>query len=110
AGAATPFVAVGAVATLVGAITLGANDSVLLGGVLAIAAGASVGLVGGHGDRRRATTWIGVLTVFGGCVAVTSDIAPDSAAGVGGIAFAFAFVLGVLAWWLAPLLGEPDDG
>ena len=73
-------------------------------------AGAAVGLVGGHGDRRRATTWIGVLAVFGGCVAVISDIAPSSAAGVGGIAFGFALVLGSIAWWLAPVLGEPDDG
>jgi MFS family permease len=110
AGAATPFVAVGAIEALAGAIVLGGNDSLLLGGLLAIVAGAAVGLVGGHGDRRRATTWIGVLAVFGGCVAVISDIAPSSAAGVGGIAFGFALVLGSLAWWLAPVLGEPDDG
>jgi hypothetical protein len=110
AGAATPFVAVGALETLAGAIVLGGNDSLLLGGLLAIAAGAVVGLVGGHGDRRRATTWIGVLAVFGGCVAVISDIAPSSAAGVGGIAFGFALVLGCIAWWLAPVLGEPEDG
>jgi hypothetical protein len=110
AGAATPFVAVGAIEALAGAIVLGGNDSLLLGGLLAIAAGAIVGLVGGHGDRRRATTWIGVIAVFGGCVAVISDIAPSSAAGVGGIAFAFALVLGSIAWWLAPVLGEPDDG
>ena len=110
AGAATPFVAVGAIETLAGAIVLGGNESVLLGGVLAIAAGAVVGLVGGHGDRRRATTWIGVLAVFGGCVAIIVDIAPSSAAAVGGIAFGFALVLGSIAWWLAPVLGEPDDG
>lgn len=110
AGAATPFVAVGAIETLAGAVVLGGNDSLLLGGLLAIAAGAVVGLVGGHGDRRRATTWIGVLAVFGGCVAVIADIAPSSAAAVGGIAFGFALVLGSLAWWLAPVLGEPDDG
>jgi hypothetical protein len=109
-GAATPFVAVGAFETLAGAIVLGGNDSVLLGGLLAIAAGAIVGLVGARGDRRRATTWIGVLAIFGGCVAVLSDIAPDSAAGVGGIAFGFALVLGSVAFWLAPVLGEPDDG
>ena len=82
-GAATPFVAIGAVETLAGAIVLGGNDSVLLGGLLAVGAGAIVGLVGGRGDRRRATTWIGVLAVFGGCVAVLVDIAPDSSAGVG---------------------------
>jgi hypothetical protein len=110
AGAATPFVAVGAIETLAGAIVLGGNDSLLLGGFLAIAAGAVVGLVGGHGDRRRATTWIGVLAVFGGCVAIIVDIAPSSAAGVGGIAFGFALALGSIAWWLAPVLGEPDDG
>jgi hypothetical protein len=110
AGAATPFVAVGAFETLAGAIVLGGNDSLLLGGLLAIAAGAAVGLVGGHGDRRRATTWIGVLAVFGGCAAVIGDIAPDSAAAVGGIAFGFALILGSIAWWLAPVLGEPDDG
>ena len=110
AGAATPFVAVGAIETLAGAIVLGGNESVLLGGLLAIAAGAAVGLVGGHGDRRRATTWIGVIAVFGGCVAIIADIAPSSAAAVGGIAFGFALALGSIAWWLAPVLGEPDDG
>jgi hypothetical protein len=110
AGAATPFVAVGAVETLAGAIVLGGNDSLLLGGLLAIGAGAVVGLVGGHGDRRRATTWLGVVAVFGGCVAVIADIAPSSSAGVGGIAFGFALMLGSIAWWLAPVLGEPDDG
>jgi hypothetical protein len=110
AGAATPFVAVGAVETLAGAIVLGGNDSLLLGGLLAIAAGAVVGLVGGHGDRRRATTWLGAIAVFGGCAAVIVDIAPSSAAGVGGIAFGFALMLGSIAWWLAPVLGEPDDG
>jgi hypothetical protein len=110
AGAATPFVAVGAIETLVGAIVLGGNESVLLAGLLAIAAGAVVGLVGSRGDQRRATTWIGVIAVFGGCVAVITDIRPDSAAGVGGIAFGFALVLGSIAWWLAPVLGEPDDG
>ena len=109
-GAATPFVAIGAIETLVGAIVLGGNDSLLLGGVLAAGAGAIVGLVGGRGDRRRATTWIGALAVFGGCVAILVDLAPDSAAGVGGIAFGFAVALGALAYWLAPVLGEPDDG
>jgi hypothetical protein len=109
-GAAPPFVAVGAFVTPVAAVGLGGHDSVLLGGLLAIGAGAVCGLVAGRGDRRRATTWIGVLAIFGGCVAVLTDLAPDSAAGVGGIAFAFALVLGALAYWLAPVLGEPDDG
>lgn len=109
-GAATPFIAVGALETIGGAVVLGGNQSVLLGGLLAIAAGAIVGIVAAQGDRRRATTWIGVLTVFGGLVAVLVDIAPSSAAGVGGIALAFAAGLGLIAWFLAPVLGEPDDG
>ena len=67
-------------------------------------------LVGGHGDQRRGTTWIGVLTVFGGFVAILVDIAPSSAAATGGIALGFAFILGCLAWYLAPVLGEPNDG
>ncbi|MEX1008940.1 MAG: hypothetical protein WD271_13990 [Acidimicrobiia bacterium] len=109
-GAATPFIAVGALEAITGAVVLGGNESVLLGGLLAVAAGAVVGIVGAQGERRRATTWIGVLTVFGGLVAVLVDIAPSSAAGVGGIALAFAAGLGVIAWWLAPVLGEPNDG
>jgi hypothetical protein len=109
-GAATPFIAVGAFETIVGSVVLGGNTSLLAGGIAAVGAGTVVGMVAARGDRRRATTWIGVLTVFGGLVAVLIDIAPDSAAGVGGIALAFAVGLGIIAWRLAPLLGEPDDG
>jgi len=43
-------------------------------------------------------------------MAIIADVAPSSAAGVGGIATAFAVVLGLVAWRLAPVLGEPDDG
>ncbi len=109
-GAATPFIAVGALEAIVGAVVLGGNESLLMGGLLAVAAGAIVGIIGARGDRRRATTWIGVLTVFGGLVAVIVDIAPDSAWGVGAIALGFAVALSLIAWWLAPVLGEPDDG
>jgi hypothetical protein len=110
AGAATPCIGVGAYETITGAIALGAQESLLLGGLLAIAAGTVVGLVAARGENRRATTWIGVIAVFGGMVAVIADIAPSSAAGVGGIAAAFAIGLGLVAWVLAPVLGEPDDG
>ena len=82
-----------------------------LAGLLAIGAGAVVGIVGRRGDRRRATTWIGVLVVFGGSVAVLVDIAPEQRGGVGGIALGFALgARASIAWWLAPVLGEPDDG
>jgi hypothetical protein len=109
-GAATPFVAVGALETIAGGVVLGGNQSLLLGGLLAVAAGAVVGIVGAQGDRRRATTWIGALTVFGGLVAVLIDIRPSTAAGVGGVALGFAVGLGVIAWLLAPVLREPNDG
>jgi MFS family permease len=109
-GTATPFIAVGAFEAIIGAIVLGGNESVLLAGFLAVGAGAVVGLVGGHGDQRRATTWIGVLTVFGGFVAIMVDIAPDSGWSTGGIALGFALIFGCIAWFLAPVLGEPDDG
>lgn len=109
-GAATPFIAVGAYETITGAVALGAQESTLVGGLLAIASGAIVGLVAARGENRRASTWFGAFAVFGGMVAIIADIAPSSAAGVGGIATAFTLVLGVVAWRLAPVLGEPDDG
>lgn len=109
-GAATPFVAVGAFEAIVGAAVLGSNESALAGGLLAIGVGIVVGVIGGRGENRRATTWIGVITVFVGLVVVLIDIAPNSAAGVGAIAVVFALTLGGVAWGLAPLLGEPNDG
>jgi hypothetical protein len=110
AGAATPFIAVGAIEALAGAVALGGSKGTLAGGLLAAAAGIVVGVVGAMGDGRRASTWIGVLAIFGGLVAVLVDIAPNSAAGVGGIALGFAIGLGAIATFLAPRLGEPDDG
>ena len=109
-GAATPFVAVGAVIAISGGVGLAAPESTLAAGIVAVLIGAAVGIVGANGPQRRATTWLGVLTVFGGLVAILVDIAPSSEAGVGAIALAFALALGALAWWLAPVLREPDDG
>jgi len=110
AGAATPFIAVGAIEAIVGAVALGGSKGALAGGLLAVAVGLVVGVVGAVGETRRGSTWIGVLTIFGGLVAVLVDIAPSSAAAVGGIALAFAVGLGAIAIWVAPRLGEPDDG
>jgi hypothetical protein len=109
-GAATPFIAVGSVSAIIGGIALASPESGFAAGVTAVLIGAAVGIVGAAGPQRRATTWIGVLTVFGGMVAILVDIAPSSEAGVGAIALAFALGLGALAWWLAPVLNEPDDG
>ena len=110
AGAATPFLAVGAFAAVVGGVTLGASESTLVGGIVAVLIGAAVGITGAAGHVRRGTTWFGVLVVFGGLVAILVDVAPDEEAGLGAIALLIAVVCGALAWWLARVLGEPDDG
>jgi hypothetical protein len=110
AGAATPFLAVGAVSAIVGGVSLVGQDSPLGAGIVAVLIGAAVGVIGAAGRDRRGTTWLGVLTVFGGLVAILANISPDEPAGVGAIAFGFAVALGALAWWLAPVLQEPDDG
>jgi len=110
AGSATPFIAVGALEALSGAISLGANHGTLAAALLAVAAGAVISIIGALGRNRRGSTWIGVLAIFGGMVAVLADIAPSSAAAVGGIAAGFAIGLGLIAVLIAPWLGEPDDG
>ena len=109
AGAATPFVAIGAIDLIAGAVILGGNHSTLAGGLAAVGAGALVGLVGARGEGRRGTTWIGVLTVFGGLVAVLIDIDPDTAGQTGLIAAAFALGLVAVSLVLGPILAEPDE-
>ena len=110
AGAATPFIAVGAIDTLVGAIALGGNDSAAAGGALAALAGAVIGFVGSRGENRRGSVWVGGLAIAIGLLVIVADAAGDSTAGFGGLALLVAAVLGLAAWWLAPRLGEPDDG
>lgn len=108
-GTATPLIAVGAVYAIVGAIALGSEESVIAGGLLAAAAGAGVGLVGGLGEHRRGSTWIGVLTVVGGLVAVIGDIA-DSTLGFAGLAAVVAVGLCAIGFVAAPKLDEAPDG
>jgi hypothetical protein len=86
AGAATPFIAVGAYETIVGAVGLGANESTIVGGLFAIAAGSVVGMIAARGENRRGSTWFGAISIFGGVVAIIAAISPGSAGGVGGIA------------------------
>jgi hypothetical protein len=109
-GAATPFIATGALFGIVGAIVLGADDSVLTAGFLAAGTGAAVGLVGGLGESRRATTWIGGLTVLGGLAAVAGDLAGESILGFAGLAALMALGLGALGVVASRRLGEPVDG
>lgn len=110
AGMATPFLVVGAISAVVGGVSLAAEESVFLGGLVAVLIGAAIGVIGAAGHQRRGTPWLGIVILFGGGVAILSDLAPDDAGGVGAIALVFAVALGVIAFFLAPLLGEPDDG
>ena len=109
AGAATPFIVVGAIATIIGALALGADESVFAGGLLAAISGGAVGLVGGLGTNRRGTTWIGVLFVVGGLLAIISDAA-HSTLGFAGLAALVALVLGLGAVLTVHRLNEFTDG
>jgi hypothetical protein len=116
AGAATPFIFVGALATLLGAIAWGGNESLLAGSLSAIASGAAVGFVGGQGHDRRASTWFGVIFVVFGFVGLAVKIISGddgdggSAIAYAGVFAAFAVALAAGAWYAAPRLNEHIDG
>ncbi|MFO7589730.1 MAG: hypothetical protein R6X23_02385 [Acidimicrobiia bacterium] len=110
AGAATPFLAVGALLAVVGAASLGGQESVVLGGLLTAAAGALVGWIGARGEGRRGSVWIGGIVVVFGLLAVIGDLAGDSALGLAGLAALVAAGLVALGIVLAPKLEEPVDG
>jgi len=117
AGAATPFLVVGAIAAISGAIALGiAEETLLGGGLLVAAAGAAVGFVGGQGMDRRGSTWFGVIVVVLGFVPIVIDVVTgdDFEGGTAlGYAAAFAIVallLGAAAWFAAPRFKEYVDG
>ena len=117
AGAATPFIVAGAISTIGGAVGLGVSEETLIGsGILATAAGAAVGFVGGQGLHRRASTWIGVITAVIGLIVVVVGIVTGEDGDGGsawGYAGAFAIVaalLGAVAWYAAPRLSEYVDG
>ena len=113
AGMATPFIAVGMIFAIVGAAVLGFDESVIVGGLLAAATGAVVGLVGGFGEHRRGSTWIGVITVVIGLGVVVGDLADETDNVELFFAIFAALVaagLGYLALWAAPKLNEHPDG
>ena len=115
-GAATPFVLVGTIATLVGAVVLGGDESLFWGGFAAVAAGTAVGLVGGFGTDRRFSTWFGVVFVVGGLLAIVVDfVSGDQLRGGRALEYAGVFALaallmGAAAWCAAPRLREHVDG
>lgn len=107
-GLGTPFIVVGAIATIAGAAALGADDSAVLGGFLAALAGLLVGLVGTFG-KRRASTWIGALTAVIGIAAVIGDVA-DSTGGAFGLLTVATAVFLIVALWCFYGLDEATDG
>lgn len=111
-GLATPFVAVGAVATITGAIIVGVDAGEVGGGLLAVAVGGGLGWVAAQGSsNRRASTWIGALTATIGITVVVNDIADvdDSAAGFAILVIILGAAVTVGATFLGRFLGEPGD-
>jgi hypothetical protein len=111
AGAATPFIAVGAFYALSGGITLGVDTGdAWLAGLFIALTGAAVGLVGGLGENRRGSTWIGVIFAVIGLLIIVIDINPNHAWGYAGLFALVALGLSALTWWIAPKLNEAPDG
>ncbi|MEX0664060.1 MAG: hypothetical protein WD598_04730 [Acidimicrobiia bacterium] len=109
AGAATPFIFAGLVATISGSVVLAVREDAIVGGLLLALAGLLVGLVGGWGTDRRFSTWIGVILIVIGLTIVSADVA-NSNLGLAGMFAAMALGLGGLAWYAAPRLNEYVDG
>ncbi|HUF85056.1 MAG TPA: hypothetical protein VMQ81_10740 [Acidimicrobiia bacterium] len=111
-GLATPFVAVGAIAAITGAIIVGIDAGAIGGGLLAVAVGGGLGWVAAEGgSHRRATTWIGALTATIGITVVVNDIADvdDSAVGFAILVIILGAAVAVGATFLGRFLGEPED-
>jgi hypothetical protein len=108
-GSATPFIAVGLVATIAGSIVLVRDSSATAGGLTLAASGAIVGLVGGLGRDRRFSTWFGVLLVVIGLSIVVADVV-DSNLGAAGFFAVLALAVAAVANFAAPKLDEFVDG
>ncbi|MGH9179740.1 MAG: hypothetical protein ACRD0N_14445, partial [Acidimicrobiales bacterium] len=104
-GLATPFLGVGCLALPLGTFVTVRDSSELAGGLVALAVGAFVALVGGR-SARRGTTWIGVAVGAAGVLGVAEGLSPDRAA-VAGILLAAAGAGVVFAApWAAAAAGE----
>lgn len=77
-GMATPFFGVGAVALPLGAFVALSDAGDLVGGLVALAIGAALALVGGR-STRRGTTWTGAAVAAAGVLAVVEGLSPDEA-------------------------------
>ncbi len=81
AGAATPFLVVGAVALAVGSIIV-VSDIVWLVGVFLVATGKLTIWIAAQA-RRRGSAWLGLLLVVAGVLTFAADLFDDSVTGFG---------------------------
>jgi hypothetical protein len=77
-GVATPFVAVGDLAAVVGAIGVAGDLGDSGGSILVIATGVVLGLVG-HRGGRRLTIWLGAAVAAGGVIGLVAAVVGDDA-------------------------------
>ena len=115
-GTATPFLVVGSIYAISGAITLGTDiDDVYATGAFVVLAGLAIGMAGTLG-HRRATSWLGAIVLLSGAATVVIQGTDDSVSGNGSeevfgafalIAAAVLLVIGVLT---ARISNEPIDG
>lgn len=107
-GSATPFLAVGAVTTVLGLGHLGGDLQPLGIGLVLIAAGAVLATYGAN-QQRRFTTWGWCLGIGSGVLLVITDFTEDNVAGFGIAAIVLGAGVIVLAQVLAARLKEPDE-
>jgi hypothetical protein len=76
-GIATPFIVVGDIATVVGALAVAGDLGDTAGSIFVVAAGLVVGWVG-HLGQRRLTTWLGAAVAGGGVVGLVGALIGDA--------------------------------
>ena len=76
--AATPFLAIGALALALGMFALVSDWNEFGGGLLAAAVGLTISVTGAQTERRFGT-WFGLVVLAGGLIGVASGISPDDA-------------------------------
>jgi hypothetical protein len=108
-GAAVPFLVIGAIEGFAGAAVIGPNEhSVTLGAMLAVLVAALLAL-GGAGEGRRGSVWIGVISIVVALLATITAWTHNDL-GLAGYSALMAVVLIGAALVIGPALKEPADG